>query len=305
MLRTEAPNLAVLSQNVPEPKLLNLACGDVTHPAWTNVEFFPHSLRYRAPLVGRAYRRLRSHARIGGADVLLADLRHGIPFGDASYDAVYHSNFLEHLHRSDARRFLAECLRVLRPGGSIRVVVPDLETRARAYLDALRSVQRDEAGAEDRYRWAVIDLFDQMARRELGGEMQSWIDAGWFEYETAPAESVERAQRTPGWRARVSEAVVGRPTPDSTGELHRWWYDSYSLKAELERAGFVTPVTRRPLESAIPGWERYALDVRPDGTPRSPNCVYVEASRPGSAAGSASLDADLHEIAPTESRSAH
>jgi predicted SAM-dependent methyltransferase len=57
---------------------------------------------------------------------------------------------LEHLGRDEARAFLLECHRVLRPGGSLRLVVPDLERYVNAYredgdadrlIDSLRMAQ--------------------------------------------------------------------------------------------------------------------------------------------------------------------
>jgi len=51
---------------------------------------------------------------------------------------------LEHLQRSDAELFLNEAKRVLQPGGTLRLVVPDLRSLAQRYLtegDANRFVE--------------------------------------------------------------------------------------------------------------------------------------------------------------------
>jgi hypothetical protein len=56
---------------------------------------------------------------------------------------------LEHLYRSDAIQLLAESKRVLKPGGILRLVVPDVQTMARNYLaskDAQREDHHDENG---------------------------------------------------------------------------------------------------------------------------------------------------------------
>jgi SAM-dependent methyltransferase len=266
------------------PKLLNLACGDQAHPEWTNVEFWPHCVRYRAPLVGRLVRRLdasKAHLNGRGVPVRFTDLRDGIPYPDGSFDVVYHSNFLEHLGRRDAEQLLRECRRVLRPGGILRVVVPDLEVQARAYLEALADAEAGGPGAADRHRWAVVELYDPVTRQELGGEMQAWMDAGWpWEPVAAPAEESAAPAARAGPRTRLRWALIGRPTPESTGEVHRWAWDAFSLARALQAVGFREPAFLSPEESRIPGWERYRLDSGPDGRPRHFDCLYAEAVRP-------------------------
>lgn len=44
-----------------------------------------------------------------------------------SYDSVYTCHALEHLHLEDARLALMEFRRVVKPGGFLMVIVPDLE----------------------------------------------------------------------------------------------------------------------------------------------------------------------------------
>lgn len=58
-----------------------------------------------------------------------------LPAPDSCVPFIYTSHFLEHLHNpSEVAPFLNECLRVLRPGGRVRVVVPDGERHFRALL---------------------------------------------------------------------------------------------------------------------------------------------------------------------------
>jgi predicted SAM-dependent methyltransferase len=58
------------------------------------------------------------------------------PIAPGSLSHVFADNFLEHLSIDDARRFLHEARRALRPGGAIRLTVPDSEAIARMYLEA-------------------------------------------------------------------------------------------------------------------------------------------------------------------------
>jgi predicted SAM-dependent methyltransferase len=53
------------------------------------------------------------------------DVLNGIPYPDNSVALIYHSDFLEHLSYHEAIAFLKECHRVLKPGGLMRVCVPN------------------------------------------------------------------------------------------------------------------------------------------------------------------------------------
>ena len=58
-----------------------------------------------------------------------------LPFPSASADAVFHEHVLEHFSFADALRLLEECFRVLRPGGVLRVGVPDGAAYVQSYVD--------------------------------------------------------------------------------------------------------------------------------------------------------------------------
>lgn len=60
------------------------------------------------------------------------DVRHDLrvfpwPFPDGAAEEILASHILEHLTRADGARFLAECARILRPGGVLRLAVPDMD----------------------------------------------------------------------------------------------------------------------------------------------------------------------------------
>jgi predicted SAM-dependent methyltransferase len=62
------------------------------------------------------------------------DLRRGLPFEDHRFGGIYSEHFFEHLYPEDAKRFLQEAIRVLQPGGVIRLSVPDGELYLRNYF---------------------------------------------------------------------------------------------------------------------------------------------------------------------------
>jgi predicted SAM-dependent methyltransferase len=61
----------------------------------------------------------------------------GLPVPDESCLGVYASHVLEHLSLDDFHTALENTFRMLRPGGIFRLVVPDLEWAARAYVSRL------------------------------------------------------------------------------------------------------------------------------------------------------------------------
>lgn len=69
-----------------------------------------------------------------GADVL-ADFAKPLPFRSASVDYVHSEDLLEHLDVEAGKGLLAECHRVLRPKGVMRILTPDLRALVeRVYL---------------------------------------------------------------------------------------------------------------------------------------------------------------------------
>ena len=95
-------------------------------------------------------------------DTIARDLRKGAPFESNTFDIVYHSHVLEHLDREAASPFLRECLRMLKPRGRLRCVVPDLEVLIKRYGDAVAGVDAEEVHAIRHYDRAVDNILEQI-----------------------------------------------------------------------------------------------------------------------------------------------
>lgn len=65
---------------------------------------------------------------------VVADLSKGLPFADSTADFMHTEDFIDQLPLPEAMRFLVECRRILKPGGVIRVLTPDVEKLAQLYL---------------------------------------------------------------------------------------------------------------------------------------------------------------------------
>lgn len=114
---------------------LNLGCGAVVADGWVNVDYAVGARLGRVPVVGSLVRRLGILHTDWDPAIIVHDLRKPLPWADGSADAIYCSHTLEHLDRDDGRRLVAECHRVLKPGGLLRIVVPDLKGYVAEYAD--------------------------------------------------------------------------------------------------------------------------------------------------------------------------
>ncbi|HEV2813929.1 MAG TPA: class I SAM-dependent methyltransferase [Solirubrobacteraceae bacterium] len=233
------------------PVILNLGCGQKTSPRAVNIDFSIH-LRLRkhlpdrlAPLIFTG-QRLELYRSIDG-EIMVHDLRKGIPAETGTVDAVYHSHVLEHIDRTAVPGFFREVHRVLRPGGIHRIVCPDLERLTRAYLASL------EAEAPDHDR-RVVAMIEQSVRREAHGS------------------SIQRP-----WRRRLENALLGDAR--KRGETHQWMWDRVNLRHALEEAGFHSVSVMAHDRSQIPDWDAIGLDRDADGGEYKRGSLYVEATR--------------------------
>lgn len=250
----------------PERKMLNLGCGSRYNSDWVNVDF--HS---------------------SNPSVMELDLRKHLPFEDNFFDIVYSSHVLEHLPRSIASSFVGECFRVLKEGGIIRIVVPDLETIARIYIELVDAAYRGDTEAKNKYEWIVIEMLDQMVRNHSGGEMlkywtQNPMPAEDFVIERVGSEVlnvINRLRSMPSGQFATAELEESDPSKigsfRASGEVHQWMYDRYSLRFLLEKAGFTSIRQCKAEESAIPNYNSYLLDIEHDGSVRKPDSLFMEA----------------------------
>jgi predicted SAM-dependent methyltransferase len=268
-------------------QLLNLACGSKVSRVgnWSNVDF-------QSPEDG----------------VVEMNILNGLDFRDGTFDAVYSAQFIEHLTLDEGETVLRNVARVMKPGGVIRLVTPDLEELSRTYLALLDGLKADPSGdADNRYNWVRLEIFDQIVRDRSGGETPAFLAASdemtrnyivdrightattFFapqesrQQRLAPSRVLRKLNRIPRRLWQIAKHMVATDTMRvgrfrRSGEVHRYMHDIYSLTRLLHRAGFHSVERVDAHRSSIPDWEKYQLDVV-KGVVDGPLALYVEARR--------------------------
>ncbi len=240
--------------------LINLGSSARVAPGWNNLDFswlirlgrhrWLSALFHQLRLINEArYTRILQLDQ----DAVLWDLSKGIPFADQTFDGVYHCHVLEHIDREAAPTLLRECHRVLKPGGILRVVVPDLEGLARHYLDVVSRLP--ERATLTEHAFAVEEMIDQMVLRTPRYRREHPLIVRWLE-----------------------NILIGDTA--RAGILHRWMYDRFSLAQALREAGFEDIQQQTETTSRISDWRAFNLDTKPDGSPYKPGSLYMEGCRP-------------------------
>lgn len=67
---------------------------------------------------------------------MVLDFRRSFPFETASIDRIYSEHLFEHFTLEEGMMLLAECFRVLKPGGVMRTAMPDLQSSVIHYLNS-------------------------------------------------------------------------------------------------------------------------------------------------------------------------
>lgn len=158
------------------------------------------------------------------------DVRRGLPFADGSVTGVFSEHFLEHLSQGDGLFFLRECRRVLKPGGVVRIAMPDLDAIVRRYG------QEDWRGDGDMFQMGFEWVQNRcemlnIAMREWGhqwvyneeellraGRMAGLVPMGrygWGESDTPKFENLEYRNGSKlimQFRSRMQGAASERPS---------------------------------------------------------------------------------------------
>ena len=258
---------------LPKPVMINLGCGQSYHKDWINIDI---DSRY-------------SHAQHH-------NLYKGVPFSDSCVDIVYHSHVLEHMPKTFAPIFIKECKRVLKPGGIIRIAVPDLEQIIRLYIENLENSLKGDNIAKHRYDWIMLELFDQFSRNQSGGAMlEYWkklpVEIENFVFNRCGRNlknDIHKLSKIPKFTDLFLQANLVQNEKNIQqfalfrlfGENHLWMYDRYSLSKLLEETGFINIKKCEANESDIPNFKYFYLEKDQEDIEIRPDSFYMEANKP-------------------------
>ena len=231
---------------------INLACGSVfvSGHNWLNLDYGSSS-----PAVQQA------------------NILSRLPICDNSADLVYSSHFLEHIPRDKVDYFLLECWRILKPGGVLRLVVPDLENLCRTYL-----YYRDQA-EHIKADFVVLELLDQCVRRRSGGELCLY-------YQSLKPNDLADEARIAFVRERTGEDLKQSPPPAQTQR---------GLRAETVASPCRAPLDPCCIAAFAQGLPRSKRE--PGRLGRTPSLALRHPSAPAAVAGQWLLgDRALHGI---------
>ncbi len=267
---------------------LNVGCGSKYNKNWYNIDLQSHS-----------------------PDVIENNLLKGLPFKDNMFEVVYHSQVIEHIAKENVDFFIKECFRVLKPGGILRIVTPDLEDIAREYIKLLEMNTHEKSDVNRaNYEWVLLELLDQTFRNKSGGNMAIFLNSQTDEnvqyaldrigyVGTSIRKEKNKPQSTSSILSRVKFHLSTRQlrirflkivlTKEEfkkfeignfrlAGEIHYWLYDKLSLKELLQKNDFKNVIKTTSSSSRIPDWPTFELDEK-NGVPYDPKSLFMEATK--------------------------
>ena len=187
------------------------------------------------------------------SNILVHNLKKGIPYLNNSVDVVYHSHLLEHLDRSKAKDFLTEIFRVLKPDGIQRIVVPDLYFLCKSYIDSYEKYDLKNEISE-KHDDFVSAILEQSVRKEAYGSSQQNI-----------------------FLRKIENIILGDAR--KRGETHQWMYDKLNLTNILKEIGFKNIKVKTYCTSDIDNWNNYGLDLDKEDREYKPGSLYIEAQK--------------------------
>jgi predicted SAM-dependent methyltransferase len=202
---------------------INLGCGAQGIEGWVNIDkdsrltFGSNSLLKRmAAMASKAMNAKVSFAVTPPPNYMSINLLKGkLPFKDHTVSYCYTSHFLEHLPRHKSAQLLREVHRVMKKGGTLRVVVPDLAIFTEMYAAAKRGDKK------------AIKFWNEYMKEDFGSmnEKFNFIFAKF-------------ASQNNKWEGYGNPILAFAKKVLVADMDHQWMYDFEDLSRLIREAGF-------------------------------------------------------------------
>ena len=124
--------------------LVNIGCGFTVGESWLNFDASPTLLYEKVPFLTYIYKKNEAPFP---KNVKYGDITKKRLCAPDTADAVFASHVFEHLAHDEMQSALQNIFAMLKPGSVFRLIVPDLENRARKYIENADE-KRPEASLE-------------------------------------------------------------------------------------------------------------------------------------------------------------
>lgn len=201
---------------------LNIGCGPGKVPEnWINIDNSFSARLAKYPIIKKFLYRVkilpkRLYDLPWPSNITVLDVRKGLPYKDNIVKYIQASHFLEHLFKKDAEYFLKECYRVMRKGGVIRIIVPDLRAGVKNYINKMEYIEKDTGTTTS----PADEFIEGLGLYDNIGKYDSFL-------------------------IKFMRILQGNKN------IHKWIYDYYSLSLRLKLCGFAKISRRKYLDSQI------------------------------------------------------
>jgi len=153
-------NSTASARSAPYRVIVNFGCGPTPAAECLNIDGSLTVLLAKLPVPPYVFGRRAEFVRAVRLHRVKYATARRLRFPEASLDAFYSSHTLEHLPRGECVSLLVRAYAWLRPGGVLRIVLPDLSHAALAYvsgaIDADTFVRRLRLSVEGQPWWSVV-----------------------------------------------------------------------------------------------------------------------------------------------------
>jgi predicted SAM-dependent methyltransferase len=206
---------------------LNVGCGTVYMNGWINIDN-------------------NSDNNIEKLDMNV-DLRNGLPFENNSAAFIFNEHFLEHLTWDEGLQAVKEFMRVLKPGGVLRIAMPDLGRSVSIYQD--ENWKKNNNEYFEKYGLTFIETRAQ----NLNIDFRSWGHKHLYDF-----EELERLLKEAGcdtirkclFRESLHEELRGLETRNES-----------TLIAEIEKSPVLVPLPLLTVVCITYNHENYIRDA--------------------------------------------